>query len=267
MRQLLRSPDPRLRANAVETFGSIGRRRLVQPLRRLLEARLAPAPDAGPDLHELAAVLERAAADRDPWIRRAAANLATREGLSLPEPDRPPLAAGGVILKLEPSATQIESEVAMSRLLFLTRVPIFQDFTLDELTVVDAALEPMELFTGETVFAEGERGASFYIVERGLVVFSKSSGGGSLEVGRVGPGEYFGEMALFDDSPRSATAVADEDTLLLTLDRDRLQSLVDQKPGVAWAFCRELSIRLREANERLRGLDVRRQQTDRIRLG
>ncbi len=257
VRHLLASPNPRVHANAIETFGSVGRRRLTQPVQELLEARLAPADGAGWSAADLPAVLERAAGDRDPWIRRAAEMVATREGTALPEPERPPLATAAVPLKLEPSDTATESEVSMSRLLFLTKVPIFQQFTLDELSVVDAALEPMEFFTGEEVFTEGEPGDRFYLVERGRVIFFKQSLDEKLEVGRVGAGDYFGEMSLFDDSPRSATVEAAEDSLLLALDRDRLHSLVAQKPEIAWAFCRELSTRLRESNERWRKVNVR----------
>ncbi len=270
VRQLLRSPDPRLRANAVETFASIRHRRLARPLAALLEAGLAPAGGSGPS-DAASAVLERAVHDRDPWLRRAAAYMAAREGITLPEPESPPLEMAPVWLKLKPWSRAsplpgTESEVPMNRLLFLAQVPIFQRFTLDELSVVDVALEPVELFAGETVFTEGEPGDRFFILEQGKALFFKRSGDEELEVGRAGPGEYFGEMSLFDDSPRSATVTVPEDSLLLALDRDRLHSLVDQKPEIAWAFCRELSTRLRESNERWRSLNVRLRQSGGIKL-
>ncbi len=260
VRQLLRAPDPRLRANAIETFGSIRRPRLIQPILKLLEAERGAAAGSGESRRpqsEPEALLRRAGADRDPWIRRAAAYIAQREGIDLPHPTAPPERRHEITLHLQPVDSEKQSEVAMSRLLFLTRVPIFQQFTLDELSVIDAALEPMEFLAEETIFVEGRPGDRFFIVQEGKIVLTKLSGQDSFEIGRSGPGEYFGEMSLFDDSPRSATATAAEDTLLLALDRDRLRSLAHQKPEVAWAFCKELGMRLREANERLRSLSVK----------
>ncbi len=259
VRQLLRSPDRRLRADAVETFGSIGHRRLTQPIVRLLEVEIATSdPEAAPADAALdpEALLRRAAADGDPWIALAAHGLARQLGVAPPgsADPTPPTPATDLVLSEVGEPTPVED--LMSRLLFLAKMPLFQNLTLDELAVLDTAFEQLELLEGETVFTEGQLGDRFYLVAEGKVVFAKRSGRESLEVGRAGPGEYFGDMALFDECPRTASAVAAADSILLALDRDRLHSLVQQRPDIAWEICRELSMRLRESNERLRSLDM-----------
>lgn len=68
-------------------------------------------------------------------------------------------------------------------------------------------------------------------------------------------GGCFGEMALVDDLPRSATAVAQEDSMALFLERDAVLDLFRESPVIGrkilWAFCRSLSLRLREASDRI----------------
>jgi CRP-like cAMP-binding protein len=83
------------------------------------------------------------------------------------------------------------------------------------------------------------------------VTIQKKLGESQQELARLGPGECFGEMALFDDSPRAAMAVAASDCALLTLDRSRFHSVLAQRPEMALEICRVLSVRLRDANERL----------------
>jgi CRP-like cAMP-binding protein len=67
----------------------------------------------------------------------------------------------------------------------------------------------------------------------------------------MGPGECFGEMSLFDDAPRSATAVAESACMLLSLERDRFMSLVGQRPSIALQVCKVLSQRLRSTGQEL----------------
>jgi len=71
-------------------------------------------------------------------------------------------------------------------------------------------------------------------------------------------GEYFGEMALIDDAPRSASAIAHEDTLLLGIEKDNFRRLLAQETGMAykllWVFTKTLSARLRKTDEQLKSI-------------
>ena len=77
---------------------------------------------------------------------------------------------------------------------------------------------------GETIFEEGQHGDVAYVVQSGLVEISKSRGSGEMVLGHIRPGGIFGEMALVDDGPRMARAVAIDDTVCTRVDKRELQA-------------------------------------------
>src|SRR5213079_1733466 len=95
-------------------------------------------------------------------------------------------------------------EAPMSRLAFLHEVPLFAEAGLDDLVAVDHALASETYLAGEAIVTEGEAGDRLCIVYRGEVLVRK---GGRL-LAQLGPGDFFGEMSLFDAEPRSATVTA-----------------------------------------------------------
>jgi CRP-like cAMP-binding protein len=101
--------------------------------------------------------------------------------------------------------------------------------------------EPESFSAGETVFAEGDDGDRIYVVESGSV--SISANGEHLET--VGPGAIFGEMAVIDREPRSATVVAETDCELVTIERRRFWILVQETPYFAEIVMRVMADRLR----------------------
>ena len=120
-----------------------------------------------------------------------------------------------------------------------------------ELLVIDVLLASKEFLRDESIFREGSIGGEFYIIQRGTVAIQKRFGESERELARLSASECFGEMALFDDAPRSASAVAASDATLLALERSRFSSLLMQRPEMALEVCRVLSWRLRDANEKL----------------
>ena len=139
----------------------------------------------------------------------------------------------------------------MNRVLFLKTLSLFEGLSLDDLLSVDAAVVPEEYMAGETIVRQGETGATLYIVARGTASVRLVSDSGEREVAQLHEGEYFGEMALFDDQPRSATVTALTDATLLTLERDRFSTLVMQRPEILLQICKVFGNRLRETNRRL----------------
>ena len=105
---------------------------------------------------------------------------------------------------------------------------------------------------GAVVFEEGDPGSRLYVIQAGQVRVVKRTGGRSLTLARLGPGEFFGEMALLDQQPRSATAVVDEPARLLELDEAAFERLVLERGEVALRILKRLSRRLREANRQIR---------------
>jgi CRP/FNR family cyclic AMP-dependent transcriptional regulator len=93
-------------------------------------------------------------------------------------------------------------------------------------------------------------GVGFFIIAAGEAAVTVEG----AEVARLGPGDYFGELALIDDQPRSAHVIAMEDSLLVVLRRDDFRRRVEAEPAVAWAMLTEMSRRLRVADKKIGGL-------------
>jgi len=103
----------------------------------------------------------------------------------------------------------------------------------------------------QIVFAEGSLGKEMYVIYSGKVSLyaDMASGAGKL-LANLEAGNFFGEMALVDDSPRSATAIVDEDnTQLVVLDQNRFTYLLLHQPDFALLVMGTLCQRLREANK------------------
>jgi CRP-like cAMP-binding protein len=137
------------------------------------------------------------------------------------------------------------------RILMLKATPVFAGVGTDDLRVVAQALEEDPCFAGERVFDIHEPSDRAYIVQSGKVGISLHPDPKAKEfIAVLGPGECFGEMSIFDDLPRSATAHVLEDGVLLALDKAKLRALVLRYPELALGLLRGLSLRLREANRR-----------------
>ena len=107
----------------------------------------------------------------------------------------------------------------------------------------------------EVIFEEGSYGDEMYIVHSGAVHLVKKSPGREIVIATIQPGEFFGEMALVDNAPRSVSAVAGTDqTRLLAMDRDKFLFLVSHQPAFALTVMHVLCQRIREMNERLSNL-------------
>ena len=104
----------------------------------------------------------------------------------------------------------------------------------------------------EVIFAEGSTGAEMYLIHRGKVLLSIGQNEAQqTPLVVLNPGDFFGEMALVDDSPRSATASAvEDDTELIVMDRARFLFLVRQQPEFALSLMHTLCQRLRDMDRR-----------------
>lgn len=111
--------------------------------------------------------------------------------------------------------------------------------------LANAGFPPAHYAAGEVIFAAGERGNTMYLVRSGVVVIER--GGKVLET--LESGGIFGEMALIDGSPRSATAKAKTDCIVAPLNEKTFLFLVHETPYFAIAVMRTLTDRLRRMNE------------------
>jgi CRP/FNR family transcriptional regulator, cyclic AMP receptor protein len=120
---------------------------------------------------------------------------------------------------------------------FLAGLSVFRGVSGADLEALVGRLRERHLRKGQVLFREGETGHEMFFVRRGTLVVSKTVSGQVEQVlARMGPGEFFGEMSLFDGAPRSASVQAEADALLLVLDRDNLERFTNANPSAAAAF-------------------------------
>jgi CRP/FNR family cyclic AMP-dependent transcriptional regulator len=128
----------------------------------------------------------------------------------------------------------------------LSRVPLFAGVDRKQLAKLVDRMSERTFAEGETALEEGRGGAGFWLIESGD---ANVSVGGS-QVRTLGPGDYFGEIALIDDGPRSASVIAATDLHCRGIAAWEFKGYVLEHPEAAWAIMETLARRLREAEAR-----------------
>lgn len=139
---------------------------------------------------------------------------------------------------------------------YLKNSPFFEGLTHEDLDHVSEVCSLEEFSKGDRIFSEGAVGDKFYIIVSGGVRIEKKIPKAGPETLRVlRPGEGFGEMALVEEMPRSASAIADEDSRLVSIGKADLDRLFGDNSAIAvkmlTTFCKTMSSRLRESSERM----------------
>ena len=129
---------------------------------------------------------------------------------------------------------------------FLATVPLFSALTDDELTTVVRAAEELDVAGGEELVTEGRVGRDFFLILDGDAVVRRNG----RKVATLGPGNWFGELSLIDNEPRSATVVAVTDMKLLVLGQAEFGGLLETVPSMAAKLLRGIALRLRQADAR-----------------
>ena len=134
----------------------------------------------------------------------------------------------------------------------LRSIELFEGLTDEDLAELGASLQRRQFAAGSMIFSQGDDGDSMYIVESGDInIHLPGDASRRISLKDIARGEYFGELALFDEKPRSASALATTETVLLELQRRTLEGYLENRPKVALAILRTLSERLRETNTML----------------
>ena len=139
----------------------------------------------------------------------------------------------------------------------LRKVALFEGLTNAQLRKLAGALEQVEFKGNAHIFKEGDPGTSMFIIAEGKVRISKMVPGiGEEALAILERGQYFGEMSLIEDGPRSADAIAHIACKLYELQREKLDEVMFTDKELAyvllWTFVRTLSARLRETNDKIR---------------
>lgn len=136
----------------------------------------------------------------------------------------------------------------------LSRVPLLQELDEQGLERLAARTRRECFASGAEVVQIGAPGRSLYLVVEGLVQVVYPSANADFELARLGPGDFFGEMALLNDKPRSATVRAMTALEVLVLDKQDFRRVVSETPGLAFKLLAALSVRIRNADEQISNL-------------
>jgi len=152
----------------------------------------------------------------------------------------------------------MEEEITIpDKVLRLKGIQIFEGLSVNELAAIASVTEEIVVEPGEIVIREGESGDTLYLIIQGRVAVlkgyaEKAEGKEGVELAQISDGDYFGEMALFEDAPRSATIRTLDKSRLLVLHKREFTEIVREYPQIALHICRALSQRIRELHSKVR---------------
>lgn len=136
---------------------------------------------------------------------------------------------------------------------YLTNIRMFEHLNEDDRVALANVIDELKVTEGQTLFQAGDPGDSLFIVREGEIeLFIKDTAGQRITLHKAQPGDMFGELAMLDFGPRTATALALTGSEVLVLDRDDLTLLFQRKPEAALHMLASMSGLTRKADELLR---------------
>ena len=136
--------------------------------------------------------------------------------------------------------------MASGRVDLLRRVPLFSDLERREIEEIAASMKERTFGAGETVAQEGQGAVGFFVIQDGTARVTVRG----EDRGRLGSGDYFGEIALIAESARTATVIAETDLSCLAMTFWDFRPFVESNGRVAWKMLQALSKRLRDLEQR-----------------
>jgi len=137
-------------------------------------------------------------------------------------------------------------------ILKLKPIEIFEGLNVNELAAVASVTEEVSFDASETVIKEGDAGNTLYLILEGEVAVIKSEENGSeMTLDHIGDGDHFGEMALFEEIPRTATIRTTKPCRMLILHRQEFDEMVREYPRIALKICKVFSGRIRKLHQKI----------------
>jgi CRP-like cAMP-binding protein len=133
----------------------------------------------------------------------------------------------------------------------LSRVPTFTSLSEEELVRIARVTVPRSFPAGSVILREGDPGDTCYVMRSGRARITREHTGRTITLTNIGPGEIFGELAMFGGETRSATVEAIEDAEVIAILADDLKRLLKEHPEIAVKLLGALGQKLRDANERI----------------
>lgn len=136
----------------------------------------------------------------------------------------------------------------------LRTIPIFEGLGFNDLKKIELVVHKRTFMPGEIIFYERQPGAGMYIIKKGWIKLTKTVNEEKVKISELKDGEFFGEMSLLDEYPRSAEATAVEKTEALGIFRPDLFDLIENNPKLGYKILlrlsKRLASRLRETTEK-----------------
>jgi uncharacterized membrane protein len=137
----------------------------------------------------------------------------------------------------------------------LRNIPLFAKLTEDQLIELTGMLKSQKVEAAQPIFWVGDEGSDFYVIQVGRVTVSYPDElGREIILADLGPGQFFGEISLLDGGPRTASARAQTDCILVSLDRTDFLRFLEQRPKAAGYVVAVLGARQRDMLDKLRGV-------------
>ncbi|MCP4686666.1 MAG: cyclic nucleotide-binding domain-containing protein [Desulfobacterales bacterium] len=153
----------------------------------------------------------------------------------------------GALLKEEEMLSRVE------KIIFLKKVPFFEHMTIEQLKILAVVCEEKFFEEDTVIFNEGDPGGALYMIISGKVGIEQEGRrkGSVIRLATLGAYAYFGEITLFDNSPRTACAIAVQDVICLRMRREPLIALIRQHPDMSLELINVLSQRVREISRKV----------------
>lgn len=147
----------------------------------------------------------------------------------------------------------MENEMTISdKIMLLKGIDIFKSLSVGELAAIASIVEDMDLPSGEIIIKEGSYGETMYLITKGEVSVIKDLGGPhEIELDRIMPGDYCGEMALIEDIVRSASIRTEKPSSFMVLHKHEFKEIVNEYPKIALEICKVLSQRIRKLHGKI----------------
>ena len=129
---------------------------------------------------------------------------------------------------------------------YLQRIPMLRSCSPGDIEQIAELGVTVTVPPGRAIIHEGEPGDQFFVITRGAVEVTRAG----RHVAELGPGDYFGELALFDPSPRNATVSAASDVAVVALSRNNFGKVLDEVPAIRDALLHGMAHRLHELDSR-----------------
>ena len=255
IRKSLNSPGGEARAAAMETFETLGDKRLTQLILPVLEEVQMPVNNRSSSARE---TVEMLLSDDDHWIRAVAARAVAEldqhsliSRLRELKSDRHPVVAHSARESLakfgeEPSMDTLKTVSTVERILLLREVPIFEDLSPEDLGQIAEIAREQVFSSGATLCLAGEEGREMFIIVSGQVEVQQGAGAGARVLATRAVGEIVGEMAIIESVPRVATLRALGELRVLVIDAESFNAILRDRPEVSISVLRTVSRRLRE---------------------